>query len=93
LEERLAECRRGEVGPVTRIFWNLNYEAIVRNAIGISSKNDFVLDVGCGSKEISKEVGVVTVDVYERHRPDVVASHHYNYVWKVNIRGILLSVS
>lgn len=48
LEERLAKCRRGEVGPVDRIFWNLNYEAILRNAIDISSKNDFVLDVGCG---------------------------------------------
>jgi 2-polyprenyl-3-methyl-5-hydroxy-6-metoxy-1,4-benzoquinol methylase len=49
LEERLAELRRGEVGPVTRIFWNLNYEAILRKAIDISSKNDFVLDVGCGT--------------------------------------------
>lgn len=48
LEERLTECRRGEVGPVTRIFWNLNFEAIMRNAISISSKGDLVLDVGCG---------------------------------------------
>ena len=48
LEERLAECRKGEVGPVTRIFWDLNFEAIMRNAVGISLKNDFVLDVGCG---------------------------------------------
>jgi len=49
LEERLAECRRGEVGPVTGIFWDLNYEAIVRRAFDISSKDDFVLDVGCGT--------------------------------------------
>ena len=49
LEERLVKCRRGDVGPVTRIFWNLNYEAIMRKAIDISSKNDFVLDVGCGT--------------------------------------------
>ena len=32
------------------------------------------LDVGCGSKEISKAIGAVTVDVCKRHRPDVVAS-------------------
>jgi SAM-dependent methyltransferase len=49
LEEKLAECRRGEVGLVTRIFWNLNSEAIMRKAFDISSKNDFVLDVGCGT--------------------------------------------
>jgi len=49
LEERLTECRSGGAGPVDRIFWNLNFEAILRNAIGISSKDDFVLDVGCGT--------------------------------------------
>jgi len=32
------------------------------------------LDVGCGSKEISKAVGAVTVDVHRKHRPDVAAS-------------------
>lgn len=32
------------------------------------------LDVGCGSKEISKPMGAVTVDVHRKHRPDVVAS-------------------
>jgi len=32
------------------------------------------LDVGCGSKEISKAVGAVTVDVNRKHMPDVVAS-------------------
>jgi len=49
LEERLAECRRGEVRPVTRIFWNLNSEVILRKAFDVSSRNDFVLDVGCGT--------------------------------------------
>jgi len=34
------------VGSVTRIFWNLIYEGIVRKAFDISPKNDFVLDVG-----------------------------------------------
>jgi hypothetical protein len=32
------------------------------------------LDVGCGSKEISKEVAVVAAEVCERRRPAVVAS-------------------
>jgi len=49
LEEKLAEYRRGKVSSVTRIFWNLSYEAIVKKAIGVSSRNDFVLDVGCGT--------------------------------------------
>ena len=49
LEQRLAECRREEVGSVTKIFWNLGYKIIVRKAFDISSENDFVLDVGCGT--------------------------------------------
>lgn len=49
LTRKLAEYRRGEVDSVTRISWNLGYEVIVRKAIDISSRNDFVLDVGCGT--------------------------------------------
>ena len=49
LGEKLAQYRRGEVDSVTRIFWNLGYEVVVRKAIDISSKNDFVLDLGCGT--------------------------------------------
>lgn len=49
LDEKLAEYRRGKVDPVTRIFWDLNSEAIVKKAIGVSSRNDSVLDVGCGT--------------------------------------------
>lgn len=45
-EEKLAEYGRGNVDSVTRIFWNLSYEAIVKRAIDISSKDDFILDVG-----------------------------------------------
>lgn len=32
------------------------------------------LDVGCGSKEISKAVSAITTDVDRRKRPDIVAS-------------------
>jgi SAM-dependent methyltransferase len=49
LEKRMAEIERGEVSPVTRIFWNLIQEDILRKAFEISSKDDFVLDVGCGT--------------------------------------------
>jgi len=37
------------VGFATRIYWNFIYEVIVKKAIEISSKDDFVLDVGCGT--------------------------------------------
>jgi len=49
LDEKLAEYRRGKVDPVTRIFWDLNSQTIVEKAIDVSSRNDSVLDVGCGT--------------------------------------------
>jgi len=49
LDEKLAEYRTGKVDSVTKIFWDLNYETIVKKAIEVSSRNDFVLDVGCGT--------------------------------------------
>jgi len=49
LEEKLTKYRSGEVDFLTRIFWNLSYETIVKKAIDVSSKGDVVLDVGCGT--------------------------------------------
>jgi len=48
LKEKVAKYRKGEINPVTKIFWNLNYEVILREAFRASSAGDFVLDVGCG---------------------------------------------
>jgi len=49
LDQKLAEYRRGKVDSVTRIFWSLGFEAVVKKAMDVSSKDDFVLDVGCGT--------------------------------------------
>jgi len=49
LDEKLAECRKGKINSVIRVYWNLNYEAIVKKAVDVTSRDDLVLDVGCGT--------------------------------------------
>lgn len=49
LEEILKGYRSGKVNPVTRIFWNLGRDVILGKLINVTSENDAVLDVGCGT--------------------------------------------
>jgi len=48
LEERLKECRSGQIDPITKIYWDVHSEINLKLAIDNTRENDKILDVGCG---------------------------------------------
>ena len=49
LEERLKECRSGQIDPVTKIWWNTLSEINLKLVIDNTREGNKILDVGCGA--------------------------------------------
>jgi ubiquinone/menaquinone biosynthesis C-methylase UbiE len=61
LESKLKDYRQGRVDPVTRIYWDMHYEVILKMAIENTKEGDAVLDVGCG-------IGSMMIDLAKVNR-------------------------
>lgn len=55
-ERVLREYRTGKIDPVTKIFWSLGKDIILRLAFSGTSKADAIPDVGCGGGSYPIEV-------------------------------------
>jgi 2-polyprenyl-3-methyl-5-hydroxy-6-metoxy-1,4-benzoquinol methylase len=49
IENQVEEYRTRKIDAVTRIFWDLNYSAILEKALRVSMKGQRILEVGCGT--------------------------------------------
>jgi SAM-dependent methyltransferase len=49
LERRLKDIGKGEIGPISRIYWDYHYRVNMKLAIESTKKGDIILDLGCGT--------------------------------------------